>query len=299
MARSVDIVCKYFQVRERANGEITNNTYDLREWMLNVNRMNLQSRCKDANGIKGRLENLAIVNEEGEIYAFNFMRMEDVSTAYILNMHDPAEHVDIDIAANEYIARNTVCLYDPENGIIMVQCNRGSYSEKSIESYINQFFDEPVCTIVPIFENIDMLAENAEYMKMDLRLANIRSFVTTENTGFEKIIDGINKVEGLNAHIEISLGNAKNARLNESEVRNTLVDLYNNRGCVTSAKVKMSDDQISGVYDLFDNLSRDTIKCVVDEKGGIPFERLYGRMHDKYIFENARTRVLRAIVQQN
>lgn len=296
MARSVDIICKYFQVRERVNGEITNYTYDLREWMLNVNHMNLVARCKESNGIKGRLENLALVNEEKEIYAFNFMRMEDVSTSYILNINNPAEHVDIDIEANEYIARNTVCLYDPENGIIMVQSNRGSYSEKSIESYINQFFEEPVCTIVPIFENIDMFADNAEYMKIDLRLANIRGFVPTENTSFEKIIDGINRVEGLNAHIEISLGNAKNARLNEEEVRNTLIDLYNNRGCVTSAKIKMSDDQISGVYDLFDNLSRDTIKCMVDGKGGIPFNRLYGRMHDKYILENARARVLRTIV---
>ena len=64
MARNVDIVCKYFQVRERVNGEITNNTYDLRAWMLNVNQMNVENRCKDVNGVKGRLENLAFVNEE-------------------------------------------------------------------------------------------------------------------------------------------------------------------------------------------------------------------------------------------
>ena len=56
-------------------------------------------------------------------------------------------------------------------------------------------------------------------MKLDVRLANIRNFVPTENTSFEKIVDGINRVEGLNAHIEISLGNARNARLNDGEVR--------------------------------------------------------------------------------
>lgn len=299
MARNVEIICKYYQVRERANGEITENTFDLREWMLHVNQLDFQRKYKEANGVKGRLENLALVSREEEIYAFNFMRMEDVSTSYVLNINNPAEHVDIDIAADEYIARNTVCLYDPENGIIMIQCNRGSYSEKSIESYINEFYDEPVCTIVPIFENIDMLADSAEYMKLDVRLANIRNFVPTENTSFEKIVDGINRVEGLNAHIEISLGNARNARLNDGEVRRTLTDLYNNRGCVTSAKIKMSDDQISGIYDLFDNLSRDTIKCVVDENGGISFERMYGRMYDKYILEYAKTRVLRAVIQRN
>ena len=186
MARNVEIICKYYQVRERANGEITENTFDLREWMLHVNQLDFQRKYKEANGVKGRLENLALVSREEEIYAFNFMRMEDVSTSYVLNINNPAEHVDIDIAADEYIARNTVCLYDPENGIIMIQCNRGSYSEKSIESYINEFYDEPVCTIVPIFENIDMLADSAEYMKLDVRLANIRNFVPTENTSFEK-----------------------------------------------------------------------------------------------------------------
>lgn len=47
--------------------------------------------------------------------------------------------MDIDVESNEHIAKNTVVLYDAENGIVMIQSNRGSYTEKSIQGYINSF----------------------------------------------------------------------------------------------------------------------------------------------------------------
>lgn len=294
MAKYIDIVCKYFQVRERDGDEVTERFYDLRPWMHDLGSMDYLDRYKNANGIKGRLEDMVHVTKE--VYAFNFMRMEDISTSYILNMTDPATHVDIDIEADEYIAKNTVCLYDAEHGILMIQSNRGSYSDKSIESYINEFHDEPVCSILPIFENINFLGDNTKYMKLDVRLANLREIAPTQGTSFEKILDGLNEVEGLNAHIEVSLGSDRNAQLNNGEVKNVLVDLYNNRGCVTSAKIKLTDDQISGVYDLFDNLSKDIIKCQVDKKGGISFDLMASRMNDRYTLEHAQERVLNALL---
>ena len=132
-------------------------------------------------------------------------------------------------------------------------------------------------------------------MKLDVRLANFRQFVPTPNSSFEHIIEGMNRIEGVNAHIEISLGQNRNARLNSDEVRVAIADLVNNRACVPSAKIKLSDDLVTGVYDLFDNLCNDTIDCLVDENGGIPFARLAHRMNDKYIYEHARERVLRVL----
>lgn len=295
MAKSVNISCRYYQVFALdENGDITNNLYDLRGWINDLLHKTFSEKYKDTNGIKGRLEDLGSVGG-GEIYGLNFMRMEDFSSSYILSLNDPATHIDINIDADEYIAKNTVCLYDAENNIIMIQCNRGSYSEKSISSYINEFYDHPVCCILPIFENINFGGDNAEFMKLDIRLANIREFVPIPGTSFEEIIAGVNRVEGVNAHIEISLGNQRNSRLNSGEVRATIANLTNNRGCVSSAKVKMNDDQISGIYELFDNISSDNIKCVVDENGGISFDVLVNRMNDIYIYENARTRVLNAV----
>ena len=80
--------------------------------------LELPDRYKEVNGISGRLEEITQI-EGTNIYALNFMRMDDVSTSYKLTKNTPAEHVDIEVG--EYIAKNTVCLYDPENGIMMIQ----------------------------------------------------------------------------------------------------------------------------------------------------------------------------------
>lgn len=294
MAKTFDIFCRYYQVREVINGEITTNLYDLRSWINAISKRDMADKCRTVNKVFGRLENQLRIGTT-EIYPLNFMRMDSVSTYYKAQVNNLAEHIDIDVAGDEYIAKNTVCLYDSENSIMMIQCNKGGYSEKSIENYINDFFDERVCCLLPIFENINFIGENVKYMKLDIRLANLREFEATDNTGFEQIVDGMNRVNGTNAHIEISLGYDKEKRLNSDEVRVAITDLTNNRGCVTSAKIKLSDDQISGTFDLFDNLSKDIVKCAIDAKGGIPFEKLAESMSKKYIFEDARGRIQRIL----
>lgn len=295
MATNVKIICKYYQVREFKDGNVTENTYSLITWLTQVYSLNLQSRYKEVNGIAGRLEDIAQI-EGTHIYALNFMRMDDVSTSYKLRKDTPAAHVDIEMG--EYIAKNTVCLYDAEKHILMIQGNRGGYTETSIESYINEFFDTKVCSIVPIIENVDFLGENAEYLKLDVRLANIREFRPQKGSSFEQIIYGMNEVEGVNAHIEITLGRGGNeARLNREQMHGIISDLRNNRECVSAAKIKMQEDQISGVYDLFENMCKDEISITIraEDKGGIKFEKLSKKMNDVYSYQGAKNRVWNAI----
>lgn len=298
MAKTVKIPCRYYQVREMYSGDVTQNIYDLRPWLGDMGARPMEEKCRNANNTFGRLEEQARFNGT-EIYALNFMKMEDVSTTYRADIAQPAEHIDINVAANEYIAKNTVCLYDAENGIMMVQGNRGGYNEKSIQSYINSFIEgDSQCILLPIFDNINLMNESAEYLKLDIRLANYRTFEPTQGTAFESILDGMNRMEGINAHLEISLGRVRDVSLNSEQVRRTIGDLINNRANVTSAQIRLSDDQVSGVFDLFDNLCKDEISCAVNaQNGGIPFDRLASRLNDKYVYEHARERVLRALEQ--
>lgn len=294
MATSVKITCKYYQVRECRNGNITENTYDLTPWLNHIGSLELSDRYKEVNGISGRLEDITRT-EDANIYALNFMRMDDVSTSYKLTKSTPAEHVDIEVG--EYIAKNTVCLYDPENGIMMIQGNRGGYADASIESYINEFFQSKKLEIVPIIENVDFMGANTEYLKLDVRLANIRDFQPQPGEPFEKIIYAMNEVEGMNAHIEISLGRDRTAKLNQGKVQSAISDLRNNQRCVSSAKIRLKDDQISGVYDLFENMCKDEISVTIstEDKGAIKFEKLARKMRDIYLFQGAKYRVLNAI----
>lgn len=296
MATNVKITCKYYQVRESRDGEITENTYNLIPWLNRLNSLSLEDRYKEVNGISGRLEDIVRIGETN-IYALNFMRMDDVSTTYKVKKNSPAEHVDIDVEVGEYIAKNTVCLYDSENQIMMIQGNRGGYADSSIESYINDFFETKVCEITPITENINFLGENTEYMKLDVRLANIRDFRPQSGSIFEKIIYGMNQIEGVNAHVEITLGRNRSSRLNRNQMHSAISDLRNNRECVSSAKVKLKEDQITGLYDLFDNLCKDeiTITIKTEDKGCIKFDKLSQKMNNVYSFQGAKNRVLNAI----
>lgn len=294
MATNVKITCKYYQVREYKDNDITENTYNLLPWLKNINKMSLQERYKEENGIAGRLEEIVIL-ETPNMYALNFMRTDNVSTTYRVRKDKPAEHIDIEVG--EYIAKNTVCLYDCENHIMMIQSNRGGYAEASIASYINSFWDEQKCALVPIKENVNLTGNKAEYMKLDVRLANIKEYRPAKGSFFEGFIAGMNKVEGAVAHVEISLGKNRKARLNRDEMKATIADLYNNAGCVSSAKVKLTDDKVTGLYDLFDNFCKVDITMAISEedKGCVKFDKLANRMNDVYSFENAKNRVLDAI----
>lgn len=294
MATNVKITCKYYRVMEIVNNDITESTFNLIHWLNDVNILSLEDRYKEVNGISGRLEEITNIDNAG-VYALNFMRTDSVSTSYKVKKDQPAEHIDIDI--DEYIAKNTVCLYDSQNEIMMIQCNRGGYADSSIDSYINDYFERRKCVLAPIVNNINFLGDRSEYAKLDVRFGNIREYRPLRGSLFEYIIDGMNKVEGVNAHIEISMGRNRLARLNKEEMRSAITDLYENRGCVTSAKVKLSDDQVTGTYDLFDNLCKDdiTVSINASDKGGIKFDKLARKMYLVYTNGGGRRRVLNAI----
>lgn len=295
MATTVKIICKYYQLREFKDNDITQNTYSLIPWLNHISSLSLQNRFKNNNNIEGRLEEIAKIGSS-DIYALNFMRADNVSTTYKVKKDMPAEHIDIEVG--EYIAKNTVCIYDPTYNVIMIQSNRGGYADASIENYINSFMNTKQCVLLPIKERIDITNTKTEYMKIDVRFANIREYQPTSGSCFEEILSGMNKTEGTTAHIEISLGNNRKSRLNKSEISKTIADLHQNIGCISSAKIKFSDDQVSGLYDLFDNLCKDevTVNISDTDKGCIKFENLANKMFAKYTTASSKERVNKAIL---
>ncbi len=300
MVRKVNVKYLYFQVRRVADGIIQRDMYDLRRWIANVSDMDLSQREKDVDGIKGRVEDIAI--KDDTYYALNFMRMDVYSATYKTKEGEAAEHVDIDVAAGEYIARNTVAMYDPDNSVIMIQSNRGSYGAAGIQGYVNAFFENDVCAFLPIHEKVNFFREGNEYTKLDVRLANLRDFHPTAGTSFEQIVDACNEVEGMTMHIEIGLGYNKENRLDRDEIQNAIKDIQKeeNRHCVSGAKIKINSDGVSNIYDLLENVCNDYITCMVNIHGEITFEYMIQRMKEKYVDGQhpSRPRVAQAIIDE-
>lgn len=282
--KRVSIKYQYYQLCTIVDDEATEYTYDLREWIDKMFGLSLEDRIKETGDIKGRLETIGLVHDE--FYALNFMRLDVVSNTYILAPDTQAKHVDL--GENEYIGKSTVVLYDPRYHVVMVQCNRGSYGAFGIQSYINSFIEDgKICYFRPIEYDYDKFnMENRHYLKLDVRFANTRELRSERSTAFERLIELCNKTECKTAHVEFGLG--YNYKRSEELEADTIQDIIyeirskNNRVCVSSAKITLSDDQKSEVVDLLQNILSDKIGYTVPPRGELAFEMMANTMAQKY-----------------
>lgn len=286
MAKSkyVSVNFLYYQLWTVGQGE--DGLYDLTDWLNMINNLDYAERVKTVNDITGRVEDIAGLAVDNEIYALNMMRMEEVSDTYVLTEDAEAKHVDLD--ENEYIGRNTVFLYDNRRKIVMVQCNRGGYGVSGIESYINSFYEDgPHCHFRPI-ENRFVLNNNPNrhYFKLDVRFANVREFRAHNSIEFERIINAFNQADCLTAHIEMGVGYNYNREneLSGEAIQNAIMDIMdeNNRTCISSARVTLTDDQKSEIFNLFDNIMMDKISFTIPPRGELGFEVMANRMYEIY-----------------
>ncbi len=292
--KKVKISCKYYLVQctNRQRDEL--KCFDLLDWIDKVREKPYKEILRNIKDVEGRVESLKH-RDKSKIYALNFMRMNEYSSSFKVKNDKPAEHINIEVEDGEYIGKNTVCLYDAENGIIMIQTNREGYSNLAIQRYINSFYESEVCELTPIIKNLDILNGGKDYKKIDVRFANINNFHATSGTWFESIVEGINEVEGINVHIEISCGKNRNHILRTDKVKTAIHDILENKECISSANVTMADEEIVGIYKLFDNICNESIEYTIEKNGGISFEKLFAGMYERYITYGERENVINAL----
>lgn len=114
---------------------------------------------------------------------------------------------------------------------------------------------------------------------------------------FEQIADAFHNMDCVTAHIEIGLGVGPSRRdgMNQETIFNAVTDIRNNRGCISSAKLTMTDDQKSNVFDLLHNIENDSITYTIQERGELGFPFMSDKMAEKYDNGGARARVLNAL----
>ena len=292
--KRVSIKYQYYQLCTITGDEATEHLFDLESWIEKVYDLSLEERIKEISDISGRLEDIALVHNE-EFYVLNFMRLDVVSNTYILAADTRAR--DVDLGENEYIGKNTVVLYDPRYNVAMVQCNRGSYGVAALQSYINSYSDgENLCYFRPIdFDYGTVSTKNVQFLKLDVRFANTRNLMCQDSAAFERILKLCNQVGCRTAHLEFGLGYnyGRQDELEADTIQGIIKEIRNgeNRGLVSSAKVTISDDQKSEVFDLLQNILNDKINYTVPPRGELSFSTLSERMADKYSEGGTRARV--------
>ena len=290
--KRVTIKYQYYQLCTFNGDKYTEDLYDLVEWLGRVGGLSLEEKVHEVSGIEGRLET-AIPVFNDEFFALNFMRLDILSNTYILGKDTEARHIDLE--ENEYIGKNTVMLYDPKYSIAMVQCNRGSYGIYGLQKYINSFNSGMnLCYFRPINNDVtDEYLKSTPALKIDVRFANTRQFNPGNSRVFNKITDACNEIECYTAHLECGLGYNRGNELEKETVTEMVKELRKpeNREAVSSARITLSDDQKSSVFDLFDNICSDKINFEIPARGELGFKFMVGKMIEKYNEKGSRARI--------
>lgn len=290
--KRVSIRFQYYQLCTFDGDSYTEDLYDLIGWIEKVTNLSLKERKREISGIEGRLETVKPVLND-TMYALNFMRLDVLSNTYIVKPDKRAKHVDLE--ENEYIGKNTVAIYDPKYSVLMLQCNRGSYGVSGIESYINSFNDsDELCYIRPIsYELPEKVLNNAPALKLDVRFANTRQVNVKNSRLFAKIIDACNQMECYTAHFEFGLGHNKGEELKKDTIVEAVRVVKDpaNKDAVSAARLTLSDDQKSNVFDLIDNIYDDKIDFTVPARGELGFKTMTDSMIEKYDEKGSRAKI--------
>ena len=290
--KRVTIRFQYYQLCTFDGDSYTEDLYDLIGWIEKVTNLSLKERKREISGIEGRLEIVEPVLND-TMYALNFMRLDVLSNTYIVKPDKRAKHVDLE--ENEYIGKNTVAIYDPKYSVLMLQCNRGSYGVSGIESYINSFNDsDELCYIRPIsYELPEKVLNDAPALKLDVRFANTRQVNVKNSRLFAKIIDACNQMECYTAHFEFGLGHNKGEALKKDTIVEAVRVVKDpaNKDAVSAARLTLSDDQKSNVFDLIDNIYDDKIDFTVPARGELGFKTMKDSMIEKYDEKGSRAKI--------
>ncbi|SHK31059.1 DUF6731 family protein [Hespellia stercorisuis] len=290
--KRIGIKYQYYQICTFDGDEYTEKLYDLLGWMDRVSKLSRGETVHEVSGIEGRIENIIPVYDD-MFYGLNFMRLDVISNTYILERESKARHIDL--SDDEYIGKNTVVLYDEKRSVAMVQCNRGSYGVHALQNYINSFNSpNELCYFRPIHDELRLDDLNdRETLKLDVRFANTRNFKPINSRFFEQVIDAYNQIECYTAHIECGLGYTKGSVLNKETIYDIASDIRNpqNDGTVSSAKLTLTDDQKSSVYDLFENICYDKIDFTIPARGELRFEDMAQKMAVKFYESGTRRKI--------
>lgn len=280
MARRVSITCRYFKVKKYSDvGKKEVGLFDLRHWFLKIRDLELEDLVKPINKEKGRLEFCQLSDN---IYVLNFVKMEQYSSMYIVGKTEAARHVDISVDNDEYIGKNTVAIYDQDKAIMMVMNNRGGFSAHTITTYINSFYEAPVCVLEPINENKNYNNPYNKYGKIAIKISSVKDYVVSKGVPYEQALEAASEMDAETFSFEFNVGRKKNKYLDTNVVRTIISDAFKNMGAVSIAQVRMTDEEGTALYNLFENVMCSTFYMNSDAKGEIAFEQIAEKMIEEY-----------------
>lgn len=264
----------YYRVcleRKQNNGEWKIiQPYNIADWLGGLYKQGLIQYNVELSDCTANIQEIKL--DDDKYYTIRFYKLRETNIpSKIKEGHDAKP---IDLEEDEYIGEDMNMLYDRSLGICMVQSNRMSLSVSRIAEWMTKDCEKGyrVC-FLPIYDvkKLDAFL-NKKIRTIDVTFGNINEDVVNSSLG--EIINGVRKFHGLTGRITISVGRKKSRELDKTSTLDLIEELQNNRDGITSAKVKMKDDDKSRteIVDLFDDALHDYIPFDIEVKKNLDFD---------------------------
>lgn len=264
----------------------TNPTrFDFESWIYKAESMSIEQKTIDFDGIKARLEEYSGDKVHG-IWKFRFMKLRDTNIPSIVKEEEEAKPIELE--DDEYIGEDLLMIYDRENQVAMLQCNRFALGKGKLEKYLNRVWDKKDENIVlcPISQTVDVnKTRKKNYRRLLLRFENLHP-IEKNHRPFSQIVNSYYDMGGINGEVVISLGRGKKGEtgLSQEQMPGMLNDIYENRDIISDAVLKIKDDDDASVdiVNLFDNTLCGYVDFKLEKRTTLEFGYATGLMIREY-----------------
>ena len=259
--------------------------FDFESWIYKADKLSLEKKTIELDGFKVRLEEF-VGDKNSGIWKLRFMKLRDTNIPSLVKEEEEAKPLELE--DDEYIGEDLLMIYDRNNQVAMLQCNRFALGKGKLEKYLTHIWNIENENIIlcPISKHVDARGfKKKNYRKLLLRFENIHAIEDTHRP-FGKIVNSYYEMGGITGEVVISLGRSKKGEsgLSQEQVPGMLSDIYENQDMISSAVLKVRDDDSTEVevVNLFDNSLNSYVDFKLEKRTTLEFDYATKLMIQEY-----------------
>lgn len=251
-----DYLKTYIQRYERDDNKIIEELANLSGFFERVSKIDSVDRTYNMGNEKIRIQEL---KKAGEYWEILILKLRDEVMPGIAD--DNGNYSIAILEDGKYYCESTSMLYDPENGVLVMQRNRYGLQASNVEVLLNIInIDDKIKIILkPIInkDKIKLLDNGHAYRSLEIGIVNnMEQDVVEDSNGIMGVLNNFQKYKGNNVSIRIGYNKRckKDECLDSNLVIDTINELYGNIHInKLKTSIKFNDDTKVETIDLLDD----------------------------------------------
>lgn len=284
---------QYYQIVSINTKNASKRLFNFAKWIDCMADNNLIQMEISFNEAKARIEQFNI-NANKEIWGIKLFKLRDTNIPSKAKNNEEAKVIELE--DGEYIGEDMFLIFDPNNGIALIQRNRLSLGISRLEEFFtftyNKYVDEQNKIEVYIQPILDLHGKekiySSKYKNLEISFANINECVLNEDRiSLGTLLKPLKNMYGVNGSIKISLGHSRLDTLNRKFIKDLVKEINepSNKRYVRAAKIKIQeeDDCDVEIIDLFNDICDEYLEVSVESSKGLGYTMIINAMIEKYM----------------